>query len=118
MTLYLLLLIAVVGVTSALRGESRHARMPRRTAFSTKLPYNTATFPQVLDHFNYQTPAGARTMFAQRVLYNLDYWQKGANASACPGPIFFYTGNESPGVILVFCCFFFNSTNTHTHTFL
>jgi hypothetical protein len=64
------------------------------------------SFEQTLDHFNY---ADDRS-FSQRILWNDQYWGQPTGseeervlmrealglADDCPGPVFFYSGNESP----------------------
>ncbi|ELR16807.1 lysosomal ProX carboxypeptidase [Acanthamoeba castellanii str. Neff] len=54
--------------------------------------YRTLYFDQTLDHFNFATKPAT---YKQRFLMADDYW-RGSYPGGCPGPIFFYTGNESP----------------------
>jgi hypothetical protein len=63
-------------------------------------PYSEQYITQRLDHFNYEANVNGKTTYQQRYLYADKYWgtQKHLypNAGNCKGPIFFYTGNESP----------------------
>jgi len=61
--------------------------------------YEVRYYAQTLDHFNL---ASQPQTFQQRYLYNDTFWgskkniYQNASSSLCPGPILFYTGNESP----------------------
>ncbi|ELR11692.1 prolylcarboxypeptidase isoform 2 preproprotein [Acanthamoeba castellanii str. Neff] len=54
--------------------------------------YRTLYFDQTLDHFNFATQPAT---YKQRFLLADEYW-RGSYPGGCPGPIFFYTGNEAP----------------------
>ena len=59
--------------------------------------FTTHYFPQELDHFSF-TPASS-TVFYQRYLVNDSFWARSHDVDdkvAGAGPIFVYTGNESP----------------------
>jgi hypothetical protein len=64
-----------------------------RTRDTPVPPTTYATYTQVIDHFNPESDAGT---FSQRILYSTTSWGASTSNSSCPGPIFFYTGNESP----------------------
>lgn len=117
-------LILVLAVLADVAVAGLRRRMPplpraRSSAHAARSapPATTFFFSQPIDHFNPESVRGwlcarvcerdfSRSLqnsgnYQQRVLYNKQYWGKGAApwASAntsCPGPIFFYTGNESP----------------------
>jgi pimeloyl-ACP methyl ester carboxylesterase len=66
----------------------------------SRVPTPTVTFfENYVDHFNEESDA---SYYPQRVLWSAEYWGRSmrwrqhAGAGGCPGPIFFYTGNESP----------------------
>jgi len=61
---------------------------------STYPSFETKYYIQTVDHFDYQN----RDTFLQRYLINDDFWGDSSSYSSknCRGPIFFYTGNESP----------------------
>jgi len=54
--------------------------------------YETKYYQQTLDHFNF----GNTQTYKQRYLYNDKNWNTKSYPNGCYGPIFFYTGNESP----------------------
>uniref|UniRef100_A0ACD5Z7B6 Uncharacterized protein n=1 Tax=Avena sativa TaxID=4498 RepID=A0ACD5Z7B6_AVESA len=57
--------------------------------------FTTHYFPQELDHFSF-TPASS-TVFNQRYLINDSFWTRShVGDGQVSGPIFVYTGNESP----------------------
>ncbi|KAK1614558.1 hypothetical protein QYE76_020075 [Lolium multiflorum] len=61
--------------------------------------YTTHYFPQELDHFSF-TPASS-TVFYQRYLVNDSFWARSPADDKVAGPIFVYTGNESPVEVFV-----------------
>jgi len=56
--------------------------------------YQTKSYVQRIDHFNFEV----KGTYNQRYLYNDQSWGLNPTYSSknCKGPIFFYTGNESP----------------------
>lgn len=63
-------------------------------------PYKTQYFEQRLDHFNYEANVNGQRTYKERYLIADKYWGTKSNLypkkANCKGPIFFYTGNESP----------------------
>lgn len=89
-------LLVLVAVSCTVDGARRFPPGARRRVGARDAPTATVRFyDQFIDHFNPESNAGT---FKQRILYNQQYWGKSARWSraSCPGPIFFYTGNESP----------------------
>lgn len=71
-----------------------------KTRSTSSFPIPNATviyYTQALDHFNQKSTSAT---YQQRILHYDGYWGRGTSMSwktpNCPGPIFFYTGNESP----------------------
>lgn len=62
-------------------------------------PYTTSRFSNYIDHFD---PSRTLANYSQRILSSDEFYGKGLkswgkkSSSSCKGPIFFYTGNESP----------------------
>eukprot|EP00759_Apiculatamorpha_spiralis_P011463 PhF_6_TR18887/c0_g1_i2/m.27512/K01285/PRCP; lysosomal Pro-X carboxypeptidase len=77
----------------------RHASSHQKVTSQASSPgYETRYFTQYLDHFNL---ASQPQTWQQRYLINDTFWGKptksqSSSSSSCPGPILFYTGNESP----------------------
>jgi len=93
-----LLLVLLLG--SIVEGLSPFRRVafpvPRLRQNPDKASYDVRYFTQRLDHFDFSNDI----VFQQKYLISEKYWGNRADATLfnsttnCPGPIFFYTGNE------------------------
>eukprot|EP01091_Cochliopodium_minus_P011042 TRINITY_DN3063_c0_g1_i1.p1 TRINITY_DN3063_c0_g1~~TRINITY_DN3063_c0_g1_i1.p1 ORF type:complete len:493 (+),score=126.84 TRINITY_DN3063_c0_g1_i1:2-1480(+) len=91
----ILVLLLLILACNAIRRFPKSRNVGKHYVNPDLPPIPTPTtyyFDQYLDHFNYM--AGP-LKWKQRVLVNTQYWNAtGKYPGNCPGPIFFYSGNE------------------------